>query len=94
MDKKIKKGEDNMKEETTIKWYTGDKLPKLGSTILIELKGICFTKTTYGAGYFYAPEPELEDDLYYHLRMCDGEYIEFENKEKFTSIVKRWRYLE
>ena len=85
-----------MKEETTIKWYTGDKFPKLDSTILIELKGICFTNamTVYGAGYFYAPEPELEDDLYYHLRMCDGEYIEFENKEKFTSIVKHWCYLE
>lgn len=87
-----------MKEET-IKWYTGDKFPKLNSNILIELKSLSDpssnSMTLYGAGYFHAPEPDLEeDDLYYHLRLCDGEFIEFENKKEFTSIVKRWCYLE
>ena len=57
-----------MKEETTIKWYTSDKIPKLGSTVLVEFKDKYYTSfnsmTVYGAGYFYAPEPELEDDLY------------------------------
>ena len=45
-------------------------------------------------GIFHSPEPELEDDLYYNLRMCNGEFVEFENKKAFTSIVKRWCYLE
>ena len=85
------------KKEEIIKWYTGDKIPKLDSYILIELKRLPnnFNSTTrYGAGYFHAPEPELEDDLYYNLRMCNGEFVEFENKKAFTSIVKRWFYLE
>ena len=51
--------------------------------------------TVYGAGYFEALKPELEEDnIYYNLIMYDGGFIEFENKKEFTSIVKRWCYLE
>ena len=88
-----------MKEETTIKWYTSDNIPELDSTILVEFKDMCHTSfnsmTVYGAGYFHVPGPKLEEDnIYYILTMCDGEFIEFENKKEFTSIVKRWCYLE
>ena len=88
-----------MKEETAIKWYTSDKIPKLDSTVLVEFKDKYYTSfnsmTVYGAGYFEALKPELEEDnIYYNLIMYDGGFIEFENKKEFTSIVKRWCYLE